>query len=177
MTLSDYVGPACIPPHKARIQALHQPLVLACRADALVCAQCFRFVGSIEQQLQHRLLGDAVDTSAGAAQSPVLSAHGKGTCSSFYRYGVCRRCHHAVRLQALPMKDIHKVHDQLVGPAVVMPPIQQGTAVGTDAAMADTEQQVRRQLRHLRRQRQVQRQRRRQVQMQHLLRPQPRRPQ
>lgn len=36
------------------------------RADALVCAQCFRFVGSIEQQLQHRLLGNALDSTAGA---------------------------------------------------------------------------------------------------------------
>lgn len=35
------------------------------KADALVCAQCFRFLGSIERQLQHRLLGDAVDTSTG----------------------------------------------------------------------------------------------------------------
>lgn len=35
------------------------------RADALVCAQCFRYVGSIEQQLKHRILGDAVDTMAG----------------------------------------------------------------------------------------------------------------
>ncbi len=35
------------------------------KADALVCAHCFRYVGCIEQQLQHRILGDAVDTSAG----------------------------------------------------------------------------------------------------------------
>lgn len=37
------------------------------RADALVCSQCFRFVGSIEQQLRHRLLGDTVNSSAGAS--------------------------------------------------------------------------------------------------------------